>query len=168
MPFIPFEDLEVGKRYEIDRDAIPPNTGLKNLSDVIREDPEITHIKFNRKLENLGPRNDTALVFEMQDATGNIVRNEDVRTILRYRFYSSDAGRIPFKSKLPDVISDKSKVQAVKDVLAQKGVPEESSTGPLSTILGMVGIKTPPKQSGVGRRKTRKSKSKKSRKTQKH
>jgi hypothetical protein len=64
------------------------------------------------------------------------------------------------------VTDSKSKVQAVKDVLAKKGVPDESDTGPLSNILGMAGIKAPPKQSGVGRRKTRKGKKSK-RKTHK-
>ena len=46
----------------------------------------------------------------------------------------------------------KAQVQAVKDVLAKKGVPEEMGTGPLGNILKMAGIKTPPKGSTAGRR----------------
>ena len=72
--------------------------------------------------------------------------------INNYIFYTQDK-----------TIETKASVQAVKDVLAKRGVAETSDTGPLTTILGMAGIKSPPKQSGVGRRKktNRKHKSRK-------
>jgi hypothetical protein len=56
-------------------------------------------------------------------------------------------------------MENKAKVQAVKDVLAKRGVPEAMDTGPLGNILGMAGIKAPPKRSAAGRsrHKTRRS-----------
>lgn len=56
---------------------------------------------------------------------------------------------------LSDVVGQKAQVQAVKDVLSKKGVPDEMDTGPLGNILGMAGIKTPPKGA---RRKTQRRK----------
>lgn len=52
-------------------------------------------------------------------------------------------------------VGSKAQVQAVKDVLGQKGLPDTMDSGPMGNILGMAGIKAPPKQTGVARRKTR-------------
>ncbi len=95
-----FENLEVGRKYEIDRNALPPHAAgdLRNLSDVIRESPRIAYIKMTEKLTNVGPRNVTAFKFELQDAQGNVIYNEDVGRILGYKFYAKDSTRIPFTS----------------------------------------------------------------------
>lgn len=72
----------------------------------------------------------------------------------------------PIREKflVPNVVevttANKAKVQAVKDVMGKRGLPDQMDTGPLGNILGMAGIKAPPKQSGVGRRKTRKTRRK--------
>jgi hypothetical protein len=58
------------------------------------------------------------------------------------------------KPPISDVIETKSQVQAVKDVLASKGLPDTQDTGPLGNILKMADIKAPPKRTGLGRRKT--------------
>lgn len=47
--------------------------------------------------------------------------------------------------------ANRAKVLAVKDVLGNRGIPDEMDTGPLGNILGMAGI---PKPRGARRRKT--------------
>jgi hypothetical protein len=71
----------------------------------------------------------------------------------------------PAKAILP-ATEEKAKVQAVKDVLANKGLPDTMDSGPLGNILGMAGIKAPPKRTGLGRRKTnRRTKKRKTRRS---
>jgi hypothetical protein len=80
----------------------------------------------------------------------------------RYTTLPMDDFWLP-KTPVKDTIESKAQVQAVKDVLASKGVPDEMGTGPLGNILKMADIKAPPRGSTAGRR-TRKH-MKRSRKT---
>ncbi len=82
----------------------------------------------------------------------------------RYKGYSSQAlDSLWVPTTLENTTENKAKVQAVKDVLANQGLPDTQDTGPLGNILGMAGIKAPPKRTGLGR--SRKVRGKARRKT---
>lgn len=151
-------DVEVGKYYFY-RDTTYGAYYFYKLVQITRKDDR--EIEFEEKyMCGVDPRR------EIPPMRWSIIPEHDPR---RIRIIDKIRGEHKFYvPSMISMISQKAKVQAVKDVLAQKSIPEESSSGPLGTILGMAGIKQPPKQSGVGRRKTRKSKSKRSKKTRKH
>lgn len=58
-----------------------------------------------------------------------------------------------YMGRVKESTETKAKVQAVKDVMYQKGLPDTADAGPIGNILGMAGISAPPKKTGLGRRR---------------
>lgn len=165
MPFIPYDKFEVGRTYEIDRANIPANRGdLRSLVDVIRETPSILYIEFVGTDENFGPRNLRVYNVRFLDDKKNPVSTDEIRRMVKNKFLRRDAERIPFIDEVAKTISSKAKYQAIKEVLGSRGLPDTVESG-----IGMFlppDVKAPPKQTGLGKRKTRRRITKK--KTRRH
>lgn len=104
------------------------------------------------------PKLDAQTVNELLDEYDQYVR-PFVNAMVAVRMIPPEEVRkYAFPAPVEQAVRSKAQVQAVKDVLGAKGVPDQMDTGPLGNILSMSGIAPPPKKTGLGRRrKTRRS-----------
>lgn len=162
---VDINNLKIGSVYEIDTRSISrsANPGIDARDRFPLRDNNIRFIRIVSKpsqtFYKIRPLNDDMTErrlgsFQVGNrppiAKGTTLTIEFPLPILREIVSPAEAIR--------DTISSKAKYQAIKEVLGKQGLPDTMDSG-IGTFLPP-NVKPPPKQSGVGRRKTKKAKRK--------